>query len=121
MCTSFFKIFYITELSRISLEILAIEMSQPNTKFWLRDKFPLWVRSEMFLAWFSCSYKTKHFVGENNDQSGKKTMTNLVRGHWLVSFVSFHDDLESKWAIRKPHFKLSVEKYTAQSNFFFEN
>ena len=44
---------------------------------------------------------------------------NYQDGKYALSvslFVSFHDDLESKWAIWKPNKKHPVDKYTKESD-----
>ena len=47
-------------------------------------------------------------MGQKN-QDGKKALS-------VSPFVSFHGDLESKWAIWEPNKKHPVDKYTKKSN-----
>ena len=44
-----------------------------------------------------------------NYQDGKYALS-------MPLFVSFHCDLESKWAIREPSKKYPIDKYTKESN-----
>ena len=44
-----------------------------------------------------------------NYQDGKYALS-------MSLFVSFHGDLESKWAIGEPHKKYSIDNYTKESN-----